>query len=57
MARKTSLTDVLYRLARASATGRAARKGPASLAKRQMRRAVYRQEGRETRKLFKMFGL
>lgn len=52
-----SLTDVLYRLARASATGRAARKGPAALAKRQVRRAVYRTEGKATRRLFKGFGL
>ena len=57
MARKSSLTNLLYRAARASATGRAASKGPAALAKRQVRRAVYRSEGKETRRLFKMFGL
>jgi hypothetical protein len=52
-----SITNALYRLARASATGRAASKGPAALAKRQIRRRVYRAEGRTTRKLFKGFGL
>lgn len=52
-----SLTDFLYRAARASATGRAARKGPAALAKRAVRRKVYRAEGTATRKLFKGFGL
>ncbi|HVA73879.1 MAG TPA: hypothetical protein VNF71_04890 [Acidimicrobiales bacterium] len=57
MARRSSLTNTLYRLARASATGRAASRGPASLAKRQVRRAVYRSEGKETRRFFKMFGL
>lgn len=58
MARKSSsFTDFLYALARASATGRAASKGPAALAKRQVRRAVYRNEGKETRRIFKKFGL
>jgi hypothetical protein len=57
MARRTSLTDILYRLARASATGRAARKGPGSLAKREVRRQVYREEGKVTRRFFKGFGL
>ncbi len=57
MARKSTLTSLLYRMARASATGRAARRGPAALAKRQVRRRVYRAEGKATRKLFKGFGL
>lgn len=57
MARRGSLTDILYRLARASATGRAASRGPASLARRAVRRRVYRAEGRETRRIFKSFGL
>lgn len=57
MTRRGGLTDFLYRLARASATGRAASKGPAALAKRQVRRRVYRAEGKATRKLFKGFGL
>jgi hypothetical protein len=52
-----SLTSMLFRLARASATGRAARKGPAALGRRQVRRAVYRrtggQTGRVLRKLLK----
>lgn len=41
-----SLTSMLFKLARASATGRAARKGPKALAKRQVRRAVGRAWGR-----------
>ena len=57
MAKRGSVTDLLYRMARASATGRAVSKGPAALAKRQVRRAVYRAEGTETRRLFKIFGL
>lgn len=57
MARRGSLTDILYRLARASATGRAASRGPSSLAKRAVRRRVYREEGKATRRIFKSFGL
>lgn len=57
MARKGSLTDMLYKLARASNTARAARKGPGSLAKREIRRQVYRAEGKATRKFFKGLGL
>ena len=52
-----ALTDMLYKMARASATGRAARKGPAALVRRQVRRRVYRAEGKATRRLFKGFGL
>ena len=37
-----SLTSMLYRLARASATGRAARRGPDALAKRMIRKQVGR---------------
>ena len=57
MARKSSLTNMLYGLARASATGRAASRGPAALAKRQVRRKVYRAEGRTTRRILRKFGL
>ena len=57
MARRGSLTDLLYKLARASATGRAASKGPESLAKREVRREVYKAEGRSTRRFLRMFGL
>jgi hypothetical protein len=57
MARRSSLTNTLYRLARASATGRAASKGPAALGKRYVRKAVYRKEGTVTRRFFKGFGL
>ncbi len=45
-----SLTNMLYKLARASATGRAARKGPTALGKRYVRKAVYRTEGKATRR-------
>ncbi len=57
MANRSGLTDLLYKLARASATGRAARKGPGALAKREVRRQVYKEEGKATRRLFKGFGL
>lgn len=57
MARRSALTDILYRLARTSATGRAASRGPASLARRAVRRRVYREEGKATRRIFKSFGL
>lgn len=50
-------TDMLYRLARASATGRAVRRGPAAVAKRAVRRRVYRAEGRTTRRAFRKMGL
>lgn len=51
-----SATSTLFRLARLSADGRAAGKGPAAAAKRQVRRKVYRAEGRATRKIFRGFG-
>ena len=51
------MTDLLYRAARASATARAASKGPEALAKREVRRKVYRSEGKTTRKLLRIFGL
>ena len=57
MARKSSLTNILYRLARASATGRAASKGPEALAKREIRREVYKAEGKSTRRFFRGLGL
>lgn len=57
MPRRSSLTNTLYKLARASASGRAARKGPSSLAKREVRREVYRAEGRTTRRILRKFGL
>jgi len=41
MARRTSLTSQLYRIARDSANVRAARKGPAAYEKRVVRRKVY----------------
>jgi hypothetical protein len=57
MAPKRSVTDQLYRLARASTDARAASKGPGSYARRQVRRIVYRREGWMTRKLFRSIGL
>ena len=57
MARRSSLTDLVYRLARASATGRAASRGPGALAKREVRRKVYKAEGRSTRRILRKFGL
>lgn len=52
-----SLTNTLFKLARASATGRAVRKGPSALAKREIRKSVYRRTNRTTarvlRSLFK----
>jgi hypothetical protein len=41
-----SLTSTLFKLARLSATGRAARKGPAALGKRMIRKQVGRAWGR-----------
>jgi hypothetical protein len=37
--------------------GRAGRRGPAAVARRAVRRRVYRAEGRTTRRIFKGFGL
>ena len=54
---RSSLTNTLYKLARASATGRAARRGPAGLARREVRREVYKAEGKATRRFFRGFGL
>jgi hypothetical protein len=55
MARRGGLTNLLYTLARAPATGRAVRRGPQASANRQVRRQVYRAEGRATRRFFKGF--
>ena len=52
-----SLTNSLYRLARLSADGRAVRRGPSAVAKRAVRRRVYRSEGRVTRRFFRSIGL
>lgn len=45
-----SLTSWLYKAARASATGRAVRKGPGAVVKREVRKGVYREEGGPTGK-------
>lgn len=52
-----NLTDLLYRLARASATGRAARRGPAALGRRMVRRQVYRATNRATANALRRWGL
>jgi hypothetical protein len=57
MARKPSLTNTLYSMARLSADVRAARKGPVALGKRLVRKRVYRAEGTATRRLFRKIGL
>jgi hypothetical protein len=57
MARKRSLTSQLYRAARASNNIRAASRGPAALAKRGVRRTVYRKSGGLTRSILRAFGL
>ncbi len=51
------LTNALYKLARASATGRAARRGPDAVAKRVVRRQVYRVTNKATRQALRRFGL
>lgn len=51
------LTDTLYKLARASATGRAVRRGPDATAKRMARRQVYRVTNKATRRALRRFGL
>ena len=52
-----TITNSLYRLARFSATMRAARRGPAALGRRMIRRRVYRAEGKATRRVFRRIGL
>ena len=48
-----SFTNMLYRLARASATGRAVRKGPTALGKREVRKVVYRRVNGQTARLLR----
>ena len=57
MPRKKSLTSQLYSLARTSNNIRAASRGPAALAKREVRRKVYGKSMGATGMLLKMFGL
>ena len=47
----------LYRAARTLGTAQAAAQGPAALARRQVRRAVYRRSNRATGSLLRAFGL
>lgn len=49
------LTSMLFRLARASATGRAVRKGPAALGRRVVRKAVYRKTSGQTARVLRKF--
>jgi hypothetical protein len=57
MARRKSLTSELYRAARMSNNMRAARRGPAALGKRVVRRKVYGKTMGATRRLLRAFGL
>lgn len=51
------ITNDLYRAARASATARAAARGPKALAKREVRRRIYRVQGQATRRILRRLGL
>lgn len=50
-----NLTGMLYKLARASATGRAASKGPAALGRREVSKAVYRKTSGQTARVLRKF--
>ena len=54
---RSSITSALYRAARASADARAVTRGPGAVARRQVRRAVYKHTGRVTRRVLRSFGL
>lgn len=49
--------STLYRLARGLGDVEAAAKGPKPLAKRLVRKAVYRNTNRSTRRILRIFGL
>lgn len=55
MARRRSLTSQLYRAARTSNNLRAVSRGPAAMAKRQVRRKAYGGSFRATSKLLRWF--
>ncbi|TAN24950.1 MAG: hypothetical protein EPN30_05765 [Actinomycetota bacterium] len=57
MARRSSLTSQLYKVARLSNNLKAASNGPAAYVKRAARRKVYAKQMSFTRKLLKGFGL
>lgn len=57
MSRKRSLTNNLYRLARASNNVRAASRGPSAYAKRVIRRKAYSKDMGLTRSILRAFGL
>jgi hypothetical protein len=57
MPRRRSLTSQPYRAARLSNNVRAASRGPAALARRQVRRKVYGKSMGATGKLLRLFGL
>ena len=52
-----SFTSWLYKIARASNTAAAASRGPEALAKREIRRKVYRATGRVDRRVLRKWGL
>ena len=56
MARRSSLTNTVYGLARTSATWRAASRGPGVLGMRYVRQAIYRKSGSATPRIFRAFG-
>ena len=57
MPRRLSLTNQLYRAARASNNVRAASRGPSAYATRVVRRKVYGKEMGLTRSILRAFGL
>jgi hypothetical protein len=50
-----NITNMLYKLARASATGRAVRQGPTALVRREIRKAVYRKTSGQTARALRKF--
>lgn len=57
MARKQSLTSMLYRAARTSNNLRAASRGPGAFSKRMVRREAYKTSGRATGGFLRLFGI
>jgi hypothetical protein len=52
-----NLRSSLYRAARDLGDAQAASRGPSALGRRVARKAVYRAEGKATRRIFRKFGL
>ncbi len=57
MPRRRSLRSQLYRAARDVGDVQAAAKGPSPLARRELRKTVYRHTNRLTRRVLRSFGL